>query len=161
MITNSCYSTWDPTFFRYSLRLIGLESTDFINLIFKACRTTLQISTTKLLQKCCGLDFSTTNLSIVQIVVYLRGYFCISKCPSPAVVCSWGSRIRFPALSMINHSKFCNVCICCNSVKIITICSIQQSVVKIASVSPLRETYDAGVVDFTTDIFAVHIFAAL
>ena len=76
----------------------------FLPMIVRFCTVqTLQLCTTKLRTKFFSLDFTTTDCSILQIVVLLRRHRLQFKVPM-----SNNSMYECTATSTTNHSKFCN-----------------------------------------------------
>ena len=60
--------------------------------------TTLQIFTTKLQRKCCSLDFTTTDCSILQIIVLLKGNLLQFKVPASSSSMFEGVLVSNPCL---------------------------------------------------------------
>ena len=101
-----------------------------------------------------NLDSTTADLSILQIVVLLRGsllHFKVPKSSSGMFKEMLGSK-TFLCLQQIKVN-FATYLLCfCQST---TICSIQGSVIETASVVPLRNKHNVRGVDFSTEILAV------
>ena len=100
------------------------------------------------------MDFTTTECSILLIVVLLRGILLQFKDPaSSSDMFEWGTRFKSqPHVLEIIVNLTTYLLYSCRS---ISIHSILRFVVETASLVPLRNTHYVCVSDFTTEVFAV------
>lgn len=89
-------------------------------------------------KKCCSLDLTPTNCSMLKIVVLWRGNILQLTVPCPAVIGLLRSQVRFLAPSKTNHVKFYNSLLYFSQNTMIH--SILKSISKTASVTAEKYT---------------------